>query len=83
MTALRAGVTRGRLCARRRAVLRRIVLRPMHEGIVDRIGHQHRTHRHRATGQLLGSGDQIGRLAVNGIQNASSCVGACSAYAAS
>ncbi|MBB5735564.1 hypothetical protein FHT09_001263 [Xanthomonas arboricola] len=39
MTALRAGVTRGRLCARRQAVLRRIVLRPMHEGIVDRIGH--------------------------------------------
>ena len=34
-------------------------LRPMHEGIVDRIGHQHRAHWHRAAGQALGGGDQV------------------------
>ena len=40
------------------------VLRPVHEGVVDVLAHDHAAHRHRAGGHALGEGDHVGHDAV-------------------
>ena len=40
------------------------VLRPVHEGVVDAVAHDHAAHRHAAGGDALGEGDHVGHDAV-------------------